>query len=322
MFRHLNLRIEEDEPKEEEVENEEELDENAETGEQDGTEEESEGEAKEEGKGDEGKEEGESSDAEESGKDEGEGDKKTEEDSGGEDEGNKDKDGDAEGESGGEGDGESGESDPAEEVEAAESDKAPDQPTSEPQQTAEGQKEPDVKDINAQPQEVAGAEVSASGADVSASSPTVVIAGFPSIGKTTFASQRDDVKDLESSLYSKKPDGSKNPDFPGNYVNMIKWHLVNNNWKYLLVSSHEDVRKALKDDGINFFTLYPEKSRKEEFLKNFKERGNTDEFISLMEENWDTWIDEMAKETKSYALKEGEYLSEELFDNSLKFLKQ
>ena len=300
MFRHLNLRIEEDEPKEEEVENEEELDENAETGEQDGTEEESEGEAKEEGKGD----------------------KKTEEDSGGEDEGNKDKDGDAEGESDGEGDGESGESDPAEEVEAAESDKAPDQPTSEPQQTAEGQKEPDVKDLNAQPQEVAGAEVSASGADVSASSPTVVIAGFPSIGKTTFASQRDDVKDLESSLYSKKPDGSKNPDFPGNYVNMIKWHLVNNNWKYLLVSSHEDVRKALKDDGINFFTLYPEKSRKEEFLKNFKERGNTDEFISLMEENWDTWIDEMAKETKAYGLKEGEYLSEELFDNSLKFLKQ
>lgn len=317
MFRHLNLRIEEDEPKEEEVENEEELDENAETGEQDGTEEESEGETEEEGKGDEGKEEGESSDAEESGKDEGEGDKKTEED-----EGNKDKDEDTEGESGGEDDGKSAESDPAEEVEAAESDKAPDQPTSEPQQTAEGQKEPDVKDIKAQPQEVAGVEVSASGADVSASSPTVVIAGFPSIGKTTFASQRDDVKDLESSLYSKKPDGSKNPDFPGNYVNMIKWHLVNNNWKYLLVSSHEDVRKALKDDGINFFTLYPEKSRKEEFLKNFKERGNTDEFISLMEENWDTWIDEMAKETKAYGLKEGEYLSEELFDNSLKFLKQ
>ena len=317
MFRHLNLRIEEDEPKEEEVENEEELDENAETGEQDGTEEESEGETEEEGKGDEGKEEGESSDAEESGKDEGEGDKKTEED-----EGNKDKDGDAEGESGGEDDGKSAESDPAEEVEAVESDKAPDQPTSEPQQTAEGQKEPDVKDIKAQPQEVAGAEVSASGADVSASSPTVVIAGFPSIGKTTFASQRDDVKDLESSLYSKKPDGSKNPDFPGNYVNMIKWHLVNNNWKYLLVSSHEDVRKALKDDGINFFILYPEKSRKEEFLKNFKERGNTDEFISLMEENWDTWIDEMAKETKAYGLKEGEYLSEELFDTSLKFLKQ
>lgn len=317
MFRYLNLRREEDQEKDDDLDEQNDDDLNTDDEPQDDTDQEQDGnDDKDTNEGgddpDEPDEQGEENKDDDTEKDDKDNDDKGEEESDGDDEKSDDA---SESDSGDE-----DANDSVADDEPDESDKAPQQPTSEPNQTYNG--DPDVKDVNSQPEEISGAEVTASGADVSAHSPTVVIAGFPGIGKTTFASQRDDVKDLESSLYSKKADGSKNPDFPGNYVNMVKWHLVNNNWKYLLVSTHEDVRKALTDDGINFFIIYPDKTRKDEFLKLYKERGNTDEFIQLMDSNWEDWIDEIAKATKSYALKDGEFLSDELFNTSLKFLKQ
>lgn len=157
---------------------------------------------------------------------------------------------------------------------------------------------------------------------VNSNSPTVVISAFPTLGKSTFVNNHDDCLDLESSIYSKKVDGSRNEEFPKNYVDMLKYHLINNNWRYIFVASHKETREALKQEGIKFYTLYPTLEKKQEVLDCCKVRGNTPEFIKLIEENYDNWVADMSKEPLSYALAPGEFISDELFDTKLKFLKR
>ena len=160
------------------------------------------------------------------------------------------------------------------------------------------------------------------GALLNAQCPTIIISAFPCCGKSTYVNMHDDSIDLESSYYSKKVDGTPNPEFPGNYINIIKYHLVNNNWKYMFVSSHKVVRDALKADGIKFYSLYPIKERKLEILELCKKRGNNEQFIKVLEENFDSWIDEMSEEKMSYGLGANEFISDELFNGKLKFLKR
>lgn len=183
-----------------------------------------------------------------------------------------------------------------------------------PEQTIDEDKQRAENSVN--PQEIKP------GALLNAQCPTIIISAFPCCGKSTYANMHDDSIDLESSHYSKKVDGTPNPEFPGNYVNIIKYHLVNNNWKYMFVSSHKIVRDALKADGIKFYSLYPVKERKLEIIELCKKRGNTEQFIKILEENFDQWIDEMSQEPLSYGLGANEFISDDLFNGKLKFLKR
>ena len=143
-----------------------------------------------------------------------------------------------------------------------------------------------------------------------------VISGFPGIGKSYFANHRGSysVIDVESSDYSwiKKPDGTKerNPLFPQNYIDYIK--SLFGKYTYILVSSHEVVRQALHDEGIEFSILYPDPSLKEIYLKNYKDRGNDEAFIKMMDEKWDDFIKsiKMDKCKSKFALKENVYLKD------------
>lgn len=198
------------------------------------------------------------------------------------------------------------------------------QPTSQPK--SESSSEPSSQ--KSQPESPASQPSSSTAKKVSydnivnGNSPTIIISAFPTLAKTTYANNHDDVLDLESSVYSKKVDGSKNEEFPKNYVDMIKYHLINNNWRYIFVASHKETRDALKADKIKFYTLYPTLEKKQEVLECCKNRGNTPEFIKLIEENYETWVNEMSQEPNSYGLEPGEFISDELFDTKLKFLKR
>jgi hypothetical protein len=39
--------------------------------------------------------------------------------------------------------------------------------------------------------------------------------------------------------------------------------------------------------------VYPDRSIKDEYIQRYKDRGNNDAFVNLLEKNWDTWMDEM-----------------------------
>lgn len=150
---------------------------------------------------------------------------------------------------------------------------------------------------------------------------TLVIAAFVNLGKSVYCENHDDSKDIDTSLYARKPDGSPNPEYPDNYIEIIKHHLTHCNWKYLFVSSNRNIRKGLDANRIKYVVLYPTKDRKQEWIDNAKKRGNSDAFIEKVTSNWDSFIDELAALPNSYGLKAGEYINDDLFNKKLKHLK-
>jgi hypothetical protein len=123
---------------------------------------------------------------------------------------------------------------------------------------------------------------------------TRIIAGFPGIGKSFyFEKHKNTTLDSDSSLFSWVIlDGNKvrNPEFPNNYISHIKENI--GKYEFIFVSTHDQIRRALRQNCIFFYLLYPARNRKDEFMQRYKDRGSPDSFISLISDNWDKWLDE------------------------------
>ena len=111
----------------------------------------------------------------------------------------------------------------------------------------------------------------------------------------------DKILDSDSSLFSWIYDenGNKtdvrNPDFPNNYIQHIKDHLETED--IIFVSSHKVVRDALREAGIHYTLIYPDREMECEWFWRFRERGNDESFINFMAENWNKFLDELDAET-------------------------
>ena len=122
---------------------------------------------------------------------------------------------------------------------------------------------------------------------------TKIISAFPGCGKTHFFNQNKNVcLDSDSSLFSwsYNEDGTKirNSLFPQNYIDHIKENI--GKYEYIFISSHEEVRNALLDECIFFYLVYPSYEMKDMFLRRYKERGNDNSFIELVDKNWHDWL--------------------------------
>ncbi len=121
---------------------------------------------------------------------------------------------------------------------------------------------------------------------------TRIISAFPGVGKTTFYNNnRKSTLDSDSSGFSwiyRDTKKIRNPDFPDNYIKYIKGNV--GKYEFILVSSHKEVRDALKQNCLHFYLVYPNKMDKCEYIKRYKERGNSQSFIKLLDENWDLWL--------------------------------
>lgn len=142
---------------------------------------------------------------------------------------------------------------------------------------------------------------------------TVIIAGFPGIGKShLFKEKMKDkiILDSDSSMFSKLEDGEHNPDFPLNYIKHIKENIGVAD--IILVSTHEQVRRLLEKEYILYNIVYPSIELKEEYIDRYKNRNNTEEFISILDKMWDNWIRdiECEKFPYLYKLNQGEYLGD------------
>lgn len=131
---------------------------------------------------------------------------------------------------------------------------------------------------------------------------TLIISAFPGTGKTYFFNKYNGVNSLiildsDSSNFSwiKDENGNntttRNPDFPNNYINHIKENIGRAD--IIFVSSHDVVRQALSDNDIKYIVVYPDNDCKDEYLERYRNRGNTEEFINMMDKNWDKFIDGM-----------------------------
>lgn len=111
----------------------------------------------------------------------------------------------------------------------------------------------------------------------------------------------------------------RNPEFPDNYIEYIKEQLEFDKYDYIFVSSHESVRKALNDAGIDFTVVFPKRKLKNEWVGRCYLRENNGFPLSVLVDNWDKWIDQMHLEIRSghryKILKSNQYLSDVLFDS-------
>lgn len=134
-----------------------------------------------------------------------------------------------------------------------------------------------------------------------------VISGFPGVGKSSYVKKNKDVQDSDSSKFDKT-------EFPQNYIEHIKKCIADG--KTVLVSSHKDVRDALIKEKINFTLVYPDKSLKDEYLKRYSERGSPESFNTLLDKNWNEWIDQIESISSKYVtkkkLKSGQFLEDVL----------
>lgn len=150
-----------------------------------------------------------------------------------------------------------------------------------------------------------------------------VISAFPASGKSTYYREwscysndnvwyggtrhnsnelcGDKILDSDSSQFSwiKDENGNntdvRNPDFPSNYIQHIKDHLETED--VIFVSSHDNVRKALEENNIDYYLVYPDKSLLDEWVYRMKNRGNNEKFINFITSNWDKFIDDIESET-------------------------
>lgn len=136
---------------------------------------------------------------------------------------------------------------------------------------------------------------------------TLVLAGYPGVGKSTFfqANRGKLISDSDSSLFSwiNTPEGKeRNPDFPKNYIEHIQ-RCIEGNFDVIFVSTHNDVLHALVDAGIHFQIVYPERDLKDEYIKRYTERGSDAQFVELMDKMWDKFHDDIESFTKAPAIK-------------------
>lgn len=145
---------------------------------------------------------------------------------------------------------------------------------------------------------------------------TIVLSGFPGVGKSFMFNNVADLTiiDSDSSQFSwiKDSEGNntkeRNPEFPNNYINHIKDNL--GKVDIIMVSSHDVVREALKENNIDYLLFYPDRELKEEYIERYKSRGNDDSFIKMIDSNWDKFIDEIENENFPILVKleTGEYI--------------
>ena len=119
----------------------------------------------------------------------------------------------------------------------------------------------------------------------------IVISAFSGMGKTWYF---ENCQELHSSYDS---DSSKFPkdDFPRNYIEHIKEKLKEDDRDIIFVSSHENVRQALIDEGIHFICIYPDRDMKDEMIERYKKRGSTEAFIDNIEKNYENYISSIEK---------------------------
>lgn len=102
--------------------------------------------------------------------------------------------------------------------------------------------------------------------------PKGIIAGGPGIGKSTFTEEFNSklsVKDIDPSPYR------EGAAWPENYITDIVANT--DNFDLLLISTHPDVVRALREKGFEVTVVCPDESLRDEYEKRLEARGQTNE---------------------------------------------
>ena len=106
----------------------------------------------------------------------------------------------------------------------------------------------------------------------------MIICGFPGTGKSTMAKFTRWV-DLESTPFEKDWE---------RYAKVAK-HMSDNGYT-VMVSTHAELLGEFERMEVPYTVVIPPMSDKEVYLHRYDARGNTHDFIQLLDRNWTRWI--------------------------------
>lgn len=125
---------------------------------------------------------------------------------------------------------------------------------------------------------------------------TRIISAFPGTGKSYYHKKNPETTlDSDSSQFSWIIENGKkvrNPEFPGVYIEHIKENI--GKYEFIFVSTHIDVRNSLRLNCLHFYLFFPREIAYESFIKRYIDRGNEEDFVKLLKENYFKWIGELS----------------------------
>jgi hypothetical protein len=123
---------------------------------------------------------------------------------------------------------------------------------------------------------------------------TRIISAFPACGKTFLTEKGyggSVILDSDSSSFSWRSGDNgaeRDPAFPENYITHIRENIGKAD--YIFVSSHADVRQALDDSDLSWCCVNPDVTLLEEWVGRCYLRGDNEEFLKVLINNWDKWV--------------------------------
>lgn len=154
----------------------------------------------------------------------------------------------------------------------------------------------------------------------------MIIATYAGAGKTTFAAQIENAIDLHSMPYNwilPPADGEEHecekaapyllaqPQYPDNYI--LEILKAESQYDYVLIPTSSRVIDRLQTEYRRTVLLcYPTDNLKEEYRARYLARRNSEEFLRLFVDNWESFLQPIRENTRGIHLpmNSGEYLTD------------
>ncbi|KAH8659715.1 hypothetical protein BGZ61DRAFT_369924 [Ilyonectria robusta] len=140
----------------------------------------------------------------------------------------------------------------------------------------------------------------------------IIISAFPCAGKSWLEQHHSHagypVLDLDFSRFSFLVDGKTgNPQFKENDLDEIQKFVGQRT--VILVSTPEELQNGLKDRGLKYFLVFPERGLKNQWLTRLKKRGDYG-LADLLQKDWEKFITGCMKQKgcEMHTLGSGQYL--------------
>lgn len=106
----------------------------------------------------------------------------------------------------------------------------------------------------------------------------MIVCGFPGVGKTIMAKCSNWV-DLESTPFER--------DFD-RYAKVAK-HMHDNGYT-VMVSTHKELLNEFEQMEVPYTVIIPPTSDQSIYIKRYERRGNDEQFIQTVKDNWNNWM--------------------------------
>ena len=132
---------------------------------------------------------------------------------------------------------------------------------------------------------------------------SIVIAGFPGVGKTSAATRVGWI-DVESCPFHWvfDPEDPNEPmkekqNWVDHYVNYIEKLIKEDNHSVIMVSTHNKVREAMHNRGIKFVVVAPISKLKNEYMVRYLRRGSDCDFLYHMDKHFEEYVRDLIYES-------------------------